>query len=108
MALPNIARWFRPGPIIVAVPKEGPPKAMTIQERAVGWATGRGLLWLLHRAAKRGDWHEFNHVQTALIGGNSSHTRTPCGLPPVATERPLRLAGMSSYPVGSTPPGVQP
>lgn len=71
----------------------GPPLPLPWWERWVGTATGHILYWLAVRAAKRRDWHEFNHLIAALHGGNSDHRREPCGFPSEAHHRPLNFVG---------------
>lgn len=46
-----------------------------------GHVTGKLLVWMGIRAAKRGDWHESNHCLMGLYAGNSLHEEGPCQLP---------------------------
>ena len=73
---------------------DGEAKPMPFYERWLHWITGRCLLALSIMAAKRRDWHEFNHLNAALIGGNSFHNDArPCGFPHEAWHMPLRFQG---------------
>lgn len=60
-------------------------------DRAVGWLTGKAIVWYGKRAFDRGDTHEYQHCIAALIHGNSDHSKTPCTLRETASVYPPEM-----------------